>query len=115
MDAILSRIFRLVRDRGERIILLDPTGGEPVVILPLSDYEGTANGFQGHREPVQIGVKAKPLTDDVLLDKINQEIVTMQEREKPAKEPELPAENAQHTSGVENQGEESFYIEPVNQ
>lgn len=119
MEKVLQRIFRLVRERDERVILLDPDGGDPIVIMPLSEYEGCCGGSARPKEPTKkvkiAGQKLADLTDDDLLNKINQEIVDWQEGEKTPENISSEDKNAQSTPEEETEGEEKFYIEPVKQ
>lgn len=47
-----ERLLKLAARTGDRLIVTDPTGKEPVVILPLAEYEGLldASSFRQGRE-----------------------------------------------------------------
>lgn len=43
----LSRLLRLARRTGDRLIVTDEHGGEPIVILPIDEYEALIEGVLG--------------------------------------------------------------------
>lgn len=42
-----SRLLRLARRTGDRLIITDEQGGEPIVILPIDEYEALIDGALG--------------------------------------------------------------------
>ena len=55
-----SRLLRLAQKTGDRLIVTDANGGEPVVILPLDEYESLIENALGLSEGYEI-----PSTVDV--------------------------------------------------
>ncbi|HCC83606.1 TPA: hypothetical protein DEP96_02035 [Candidatus Uhrbacteria bacterium] len=45
-----QKLLRFARRTGDRLIVTDQTGGEPLVILPFEQYEALVNGFLGPDE-----------------------------------------------------------------
>lgn len=43
----LNRLLRLARRTGDRLIVTDENGGEPIVILPIDEYEALIEGVLG--------------------------------------------------------------------
>lgn len=50
MNLNLEQIYRIFKRRGERVVLILPNG-EPVVMLPLADYENLSGSGLGHQRP----------------------------------------------------------------
>lgn len=64
MDSYWQKIFELIKRTGDRCIVVDQNSSEPFVVMSLADYEKMV--FQ--KSPV------KGLTEDQMLDRINQDI-----------------------------------------
>lgn len=57
----LNRLLRLARRTGDRLIVTDERGSEePIVILPLDEYEALIDGAFG---PSELPVMAGPISD----------------------------------------------------
>jgi hypothetical protein len=56
LNSQFERLLKLAQKTGDRLIVTDPSGQEPVVILPLSEYEGLLDhgSFRGGREPQDV-------------------------------------------------------------
>lgn len=49
-----SRLLRLAHKTGDRLIVTDPNGSEPVVILPLDEYEALVEAAMGPAEMYEV-------------------------------------------------------------
>lgn len=49
-----SRLLRLAHKTGDRLIVTDPNGLEPVVILPLDEYESLVDAAMGPSEMYEV-------------------------------------------------------------
>ena len=138
-----SRLLRLAQKTGDRLIVTDVNGGEPVVILPLDEYESLIDNALGLSEPYGIQEEAEFDTEEIeqgILKDLWQEPVTevapLEVIERP--EPETPYAPPSHEPepvpepvvqpqvrrpvpqrppvarpANKEDGEEQFYLEPV--
>lgn len=51
-----SRLLRLAHKTGDRLIVTDPNGSEPVVILPLDEYEALIEAAMGPSDMYEVPV-----------------------------------------------------------
>lgn len=102
MSEKLMKIFSLVRKTGDKVILADENGENALVIMPLEEYEKMV--FQ--TSPVS------GLTEEEMLDRINQDITRWQATQ------DIPTDNQLNLdkktdSGEDDAEEERYYVEPI--
>lgn len=98
-----AKIFSLVKKTREKIIVVDESGDNALVVMPLEEYE----------QMLSTVVQVKGLTEEEMLDRINQDIARWQ-----ASQPEiLPVvEKAENKAAPEKKvedDEERYYVEPL--
>ncbi len=86
----LQRTFEMARRHGMPIVVTDPNGKDPMVVLPLEAYETLLEGAPKKREPIVV-----PVRDESSLAPLKVQI-----------EPEFLAELS---------AEERFYVEPLDE
>ncbi len=92
-----ERIISLVKKTGEKVVVFDENEGSPLVVMPFDQYEKEISGK----------VVARGLTEDEMLDRINQDITHWQA---------LQEENMTREISVKkdkDEDEERYYVEPV--
>lgn len=94
-----KKILDFIRRTGDRAIIADPESDEIFVLTTLSDYEQKIL----RKSPV------KGLTEDQLLDRINQDIAVWQS----TKETEVDDYKVLEEEDVEEVEEDRYYVEPI--
>lgn len=101
-----ERLLRFARRTGDRLIVTDPAGEEPIVVMSLEQYETlVANAFGPSKGFVMPEEDEADVPDFIpALEIMEQEPVAPPVRPVPVqKAPEKPQES----------GEEQFYLEPL--
>ena len=94
-----QRMLEMARRHGMPLVVTDPNGKEPMVVLPLEVYEALVEGSPAS---VPTGPK-RPASEPVVVPVRDGSV---QAQPKPQNEPELLAELSL---------EERFYIEPLEE
>ncbi|KKQ79245.1 MAG: hypothetical protein UT02_C0043G0005 [Parcubacteria group bacterium GW2011_GWC2_38_7] len=96
-----TKIFSLVKKTGDKVIVFNEKENDSLVVMPLSQYEELV-----YQQKQVIG-----LTEDEMLDRINQDIAQWQ-----ASQPEINLEeNVEKKDDLEKgeEEEERYYVEPL--
>jgi hypothetical protein len=103
----LDRLLRFAQRTGDRLIITDSEGQQPVVILSLDEYEalldGRSQAAPESRQPVREDEEVVDLKEiEAAVEAVNREY---------SEEPKVvPVARKQQPS---DPGEEQFYLEPV--
>jgi len=97
-----AKIFSLVKKTGDKVIIFDEKGNDSLVVLPFEQYERL----------VSQSTQVKGLTEEEMLDRINQDIARWQATQK---ETQPVVENLEKEAVVDNKDEEEerYYVEPL--
>lgn len=114
----LSRLFRLARRTGDRLILTDEQdNGEPLVILPLNDYEVLVermlNSTLSNPETPTVVRQEEGVPDEADVDEEALRDLWQEPGEKNMKKPQKNQETLKKSSISSGDGEERFYLEPI--
>lgn len=96
-----EKVIDLVKNTGEHCLVFDGERGDGFVVMGLSEYE----------KMVKSDIAVKGLTEDQLLDRINQDIALWQSTNQSNLDNIWDSETKIKAEAVEN--EEKYYIEPV--
>jgi len=92
-----KKILSLVQKTGDKVIVFDERGENPVVIMPLDQYDELIDG----------SAPSRGLTEDEMLDRINQDIAQWQAVQEDA----LPRKIEENK--IQDEDEERYYVEPA--
>lgn len=113
-----ARLLRFAKRTGDRLIVTDEKGGDPMVIMPLSQYESLITGLLGPDEEYdEMPVHSEE--EEIAEVEIDPEFLNppLEVVESRAEVPVAPAVTApiQKTQQKpeEAAGEEQFYLEPL--
>ena len=101
-----ERIINLVKKTGERCVVVDPDHDEPVVVMPLSEYECLADHMAGEFD---FGLDDIP--SDIPFEPEADWIPDFAHEEEPIME--VIEEHIHEEEGEPVVSEESWYIEPI--
>ncbi len=101
-----QRIIDLVKKTGERCVVIDPDHDEPVVVMPLSDYEFLAD--RDEENEFDFGLDDMP--SDIPFEPEADWIPDFAQEEEPVLE---VIEEHIHEETEPLATEESWYIEPI--
>lgn len=118
-----SRLLKFAQRTGDRVIVTDASGKEPIVILPLAEYESLMDAVLGAPEDIDLGEDF----DSSETDWAGEEVVDQPKMAEPPlhvierEEVSQPTPRPQESAPVrqpepKNQpsgGEERFYLEPI--
>jgi len=117
MNDQFKRIIELVRRTGDRLVVTDPEGREPVVVMDLDEYEAMLEA---------IGIGASPMFGDEpsFEDEIPPELLGVDEADlEPIEEPDpmlreaFPLDSSNLSEELpQDEGpndDEQFYLEPI--
>ncbi|HMB25984.1 MAG TPA: hypothetical protein VKP03_01060 [Patescibacteria group bacterium] len=96
------KILEFINKTGEKIVVFDQESQKGFVVMDLDSYEKRVLGKS----------EVKGLTEDELLDKINQDIATWQALQKP-RSTVLEKEIGEIEEVEDEDMEDQYYIEPV--
>jgi len=104
----LDRLLRFAQRTGDRLIITDSEGKQPVVILSLDEYEALLDGRTATREArIPNSDSRRPVEEEESVDLESIEAVNREATEEPTVTP--ITRKAQQSEP----GEEQFYMEPV--
>ncbi|KKR08522.1 MAG: hypothetical protein UT32_C0001G0042 [Parcubacteria group bacterium GW2011_GWC2_39_14] len=97
-----TKIFSLVKKTGDKVIIFDEKGIDTLVVMPFDQYERL----------ISQSTQVKGLTEDEMLDRINQDIARWQATQK---ETQPVVENLEKESVSDDKDEEDerYYVEPL--
>lgn len=112
-----ARLLRFAKRTGDRLIVTDEKGGDPMVIMPLSQYESLITGLLGpdedydempvHSDEEEIGeVEIDP-------EFINPPLEVVESRAEEPVKPMMAVPQKPQQKPSELSGEEQFYLEPL--
>lgn len=115
-DEQLLRLISLARKTGDTLIITDPTGGEPIVVMGISRYESLLE------DGIDVDINDLPeelfAPEHSSLEEIEEDLPSIEVQE-PATEPvvheeptRIPVKDEIEAS-EELPGEERFYLEPI--
>ncbi len=109
-----ARLLRFAKRTGDRLIVTDEKGGDPMVIMPLSQYESLISGLLGPDEEygeVPVHSDEEEIAEvEIDPEFLNPPLEVVEDRAKPALSApgEKPREIPKNAGG-----EEQFYLEPL--
>ena len=109
----LDRLLRFAQRTGDRLIITDSEGKQPVVILSLDEYELLLDGASKPRVDSQLPVfnRAPVMADEELVDLTDIEAAVRAVNSEAIPEPTLTP--ITRKSVPVDPGEEQFYMEPT--
>jgi hypothetical protein len=113
----LQRIFESARKLGVPVILTDPAGREPMVVLTLEQFEAIAGTTEAQSEPTQTSVRrGRPSSRRPAEAPKGEDFMFPVEdigSRPAATEPSIEDFSSQAPSGAEISLDERFYLEPL--
>lgn len=114
-----ARLLRFAKRTGDRLIVTDDKGGDPMVIMPLEQYESLITGLLGPDEDYdELPVHGKEDEEELAEVEIDPEFLNppleiVEDRPRtPAPQQATPPRQPV-PQAPESGGEERFYLEPL--
>lgn len=114
-----ARLLRFAKRTGDRLIVTDEKGGDPMVIMPLEQYESLITGLLGPDEDddyeLPMHGKDEEELEEVEIDPefLNPPLEIVEDRPRPAVVAPQMVPRQPVTPAKEQGGEERFYLEPL--
>jgi PHD/YefM family antitoxin component YafN of YafNO toxin-antitoxin module len=120
----LNRLLELVGKTGDKVVITDPAGDTPYVLMSLDQYEALMNGSETEVKPAQITPKQAKRPSLQVAEDIDPPVSLRgmssfngKKRDIPLwKSPQdapKPAPTIQTSQIQETESEEQFYLEPL--